>query len=45
MASPPVHIGLTPTLHFHSTGAVTFLAGGLEPVWDDDAPVVLAVPA
>lgn len=26
---PTVHLGLAPTLHFHATGAVTYLAGGL----------------
>ena len=41
----PVHLGLTPSLLFHATGAVTFVGdeaafGG----WDDDTGL-LAVPA
>ena len=45
MAFVPVLLGLAPTLHFHASGAVTFLAEGQEPSWDDDAGVILAVAA
>lgn len=41
----PVRLGLAPTLHFHETGAVTYLADDLDAGWDDDVRVVLAVPA
>lgn len=39
MAPAPVPLGLTPTLLFHATGAVTFLAEDAELGWDDDAGV------
>lgn len=39
----PVRLGLVPTLHFHATGAVTYLASD-EPGWDDEG-VLYATPA
>lgn len=41
----PILLGLAPTLHFHATGAVTFLGADADHAWDDDAPVLLAVAA
>lgn len=41
----PVRLGLSPTLHFHDTGAVTYLAEDQESGWDDAAGVILAVAA
>jgi hypothetical protein len=43
MASP-IHLGLTPSLLFHATGAVTFVGLG-ERGWDDDASVLYATEA
>ncbi|MEK6975752.1 MAG: hypothetical protein AABY18_05360 [Candidatus Thermoplasmatota archaeon] len=42
---PLVHAASAPTLHFHATGAVTYLADDVEAGWDDDAPVLFAVAA
>lgn len=41
----PVRLGVVPTLHFHATGAVTYLDEVHEAGWDDDAGVILAVAA
>lgn len=39
----PVQLGLVPTLHFHDSGAVTFLGDDVGD-WEDNT-VLLAVPA
>lgn len=39
-----VHLGLTPTLHIHASGALTYLGVGQEaPDWDGDAALFSAV--
>lgn len=40
----PVLLGLAPTLHFHDSGAVTFLGDDVGD-WDDGGTVLFAVPA
>lgn len=37
MAFAPILLGLTPSLLYHATGAITFV--GDEPGWDDDAAI------
>jgi len=44
MVQHPVLLGLAPTLHFHATGAVTFVGAG-ETGWDDDSAVLFAAEA
>lgn len=46
MDLPTPVLGLTPTLQLHASGALTYLGTDAAPgAWDDDATVLLAVPA
>jgi hypothetical protein len=43
VAFDPIHVGMTPSLLFHASGALTFLTGeGEPPAWDDE-PVFVTV--
>lgn len=43
MALAPVHLGMTPSLLFHASGALTFCAEGDDPpMWDDEPVFVTA---
>lgn len=44
LLSSPVHLGLTPSLLFHATGAVTYVGAG-EADWDDDSAVLYVAEA
>jgi hypothetical protein len=46
MDLPSPVLGLMPTLQLHASGALTYLGMDAAPTpWDDDASVLLAVPA
>ena len=44
LLASPVHLGLAPTLHFHASGAVTYV-GTDDAGWDDDPAVLFAAEA